>query len=210
MSDTRPFDPALFAPGAVAAETEAVNAQLIALMSGQPDWWVVGAETVRTARRRGGNPFPPPVFSSRARTIRIRGQAGNEVPLRIIAPAEPRGIYLHLHGGGWVLGGADLQDPLLERIADATSLACVSVEYRLAPEHPYPAAPDDCESAAVGHESLSKPAHGICPWAASCSGREWAVQCPPGQLPTVVAPSGVVVHTSGWLPPLWPPLASYW
>ena len=79
----------------------------------------------------------------------ISGKDGNEIPLRIIAPANPRGVYLHIHGGGWVLGGADLQDPMLERIADNAGLAVVSVEYRLAPEHPYPAGPDDCEAAAV-------------------------------------------------------------
>ena len=41
----------------------------------------------------------------------------------MIAPANPRGIYLHIHGGGWVLGGADMQDPMLERIADNTGQA---------------------------------------------------------------------------------------
>jgi acetyl esterase/lipase len=87
-------------------------------------------------------------MSPRARTIVIAGKDGNEIPLRVIAPANPRGIYLHIHGGGWVLGGADMQDPMLERIADSTGQAVVSVEYRLAPEHPYPAGPDDCESAA--------------------------------------------------------------
>ena len=79
----------------------------------------------------------------------ITGKDGNAIPLRVIAPAQPRGIYLHLHGGGWVLGGADMQDPMLERIADNTRQAVVGVEYRLAPEHPYPAGPDDCEAAAA-------------------------------------------------------------
>jgi acetyl esterase/lipase len=88
-------------------------------------------------------------MSDRARTIIISGRDGNEIPLRVIAPASPRGIYLHIHGGGWVLGGADMQDPMLERIADNTGQAVVSVEYRLAPEHPYPAGPDDCEDAAA-------------------------------------------------------------
>jgi acetyl esterase/lipase len=35
----------------------------------------------------------------------ITGKDGNQIPLRVIAPAQPRGVYLHLHGGGWVLGG---------------------------------------------------------------------------------------------------------
>jgi len=48
-----------------------------------------------------------------------------------------------------VLGAADMQDPMLERVNEKAGLACVSVEYRLAPENPYPAPPDDCESAAL-------------------------------------------------------------
>ena len=67
----------------------------------------------------------------------------------MIAPPKPTGVYLHIHGGGWVLGAADQQDPMLERISAGTGMACVSVEYRLAPEHPYPAGPDDCEAAAL-------------------------------------------------------------
>jgi len=146
---TNPLDPALFHPDAVAGETRLTNETLIKLMTGAPEWWVLGAEATRVARRRGEGPFPAPVMSPRARMRTITGKDGNEIPLRIIAPDNPRGVYLHIHGGGWVLGGADLQDPILERIADNTGLAVVSVEYRLAPEHPYPAGPDDCEQAAV-------------------------------------------------------------
>jgi acetyl esterase len=149
MTDTRPFDPALFRDAAIDAETSILNGQMIQLLTGQPEWWVIGAETARAARRRGEGPFPAPVMSSRARTLTITGRDGNTIPLRVIAPAQPRGIHLHLHGGGWVLGGADMQDPMLERIADTTGQAVVAVEYRLAPEHPYPAGPDDCEAAAV-------------------------------------------------------------
>ena len=143
------LDPAWFRPDAVSRETRAVNESMIKVLTGMPEWWIAGAAAARAARRRGDGPFPPPVFSQRARTRMISGKDGNEIPLRIIAPDNPLGVYLHIHGGGWVLGAADLQDAMLERIADNTGLAVVSVEYRLAPEHPYPAGPDDCESAAV-------------------------------------------------------------
>jgi len=149
MTDTRPFDPALFAEAAIDAETAKLNAEMIRLLADQPEWWITGAEAFRAMRRRGEGPFPAPVMSSRARTLTITGRNGNKIELRVIAPARPRGIYLHLHGGGWVLGGADMQDPMLERIADNTGQAVVGVEYRLAPEHPYPAGPDDCEAAAA-------------------------------------------------------------
>jgi acetyl esterase len=149
MTETRPFDPALFGEAAIDAETANMNAAMIELLTGQPEWWVTGPQVFRAARRRGEGPFPAPVMSPRARTITITGKDGHQIPLRVIAPAQPRGIYLHLHGGGWVLGGADMQDPMLERIADNTGQAIVAPEYRLAPEHPYPAGPDDCEAAAV-------------------------------------------------------------
>jgi acetyl esterase/lipase len=148
MSD-HPLRPALFRPEAIAEDTARLNEGIVALMTGLPDWWNVGAEATREARRQGRGPFPAPVKSPRARTIPITGRDGNEIPLRVIAPDAPRGVYLHIHGGGWVLGAADAQDPMLEHIADTTGLAVVSVEYRLAPEHPYPAGPDDCESAAA-------------------------------------------------------------
>jgi len=149
MSGTRPFDPALFRDAAIDRETASLNTQMIELLTGQPEWWITGAQEARAAGRRGEGPFPTPVFSDRARIITITGKDGHLIPLRVISPAQPRGIYLHLHGGGWVLGGADMQDPMLERVADNTGQAVVAVEYRLAPEHPYPAGPDDCEEAAV-------------------------------------------------------------
>jgi acetyl esterase len=148
MSDN-PLRPAVFRPDAIAADTAQFNDAVISLMTGLPEWWNVGAEATRAARREGRGPFPPIIKSPRARTIVIPGRNGNEIPLRIIAPAQVRGVYLHIHGGGWVLGSAEQQDPMLERIADNTGLAVVSVEYRLAPENPYPAGPDDCEFAAA-------------------------------------------------------------
>ncbi len=144
-----PFAPELFRPQAIAEETRAFNQKLIDLMTGTPNWWEVGAPAFRSAERRGEPPFQLAPKSERARTLNIAGQGGHQIALRIIAPDRPQGVYLHMHPGGVVLGGADQHDPMLERIVRNTGMACVSVEYRLAPEHPYPAAWDDCESAAV-------------------------------------------------------------
>ena len=76
----------------------------------------------------------------------IAGTAG-EIPVRVFLPERPRGAYLHIHGGGWVLGSEKAQDPMLRRIANEAEVAVVSVGYRLAPEHPYPAGLDDCVAA---------------------------------------------------------------
>lgn len=129
-------------------ETRAFNAQLERAMASLPPIETVPPEATRRARREGRGIFPPPVFLDQARTIRVPGRSG-EIPLRVLEPPDPQGAYLHLHGGGFVLGAADEQDPLLWELACGARLTVVSVEYRLAPEHPYPAGPDDCEDAAL-------------------------------------------------------------
>ena len=144
-----PLDPGLFRADAVAEQTRRFNEAIIKALTPMPNWWDVGAQATRDARSRGDGPFPLAPKSARARTIAIEGKGGVRVPLRIVAPENPRGVYLHIHGGGMVLGAADLQDGMLERVNEKAGLACVSVEYRLAPENPYPAPTDDCESAAL-------------------------------------------------------------
>ncbi|KLV03597.1 hypothetical protein ABT56_18540 [Photobacterium aquae] len=73
----------------------------------------------------------------------------NAVPCRIYQPApdEPRPVILFLHGGGHMCGGNDVYDPIARRIAFHTCHTLVSIDYRLAPEHPYPAGLDDCQHA---------------------------------------------------------------
>lgn len=160
----KPFDPELFQPAAISDETRTFNDTLIKTFSSMGNWWEIGVETVREARARGEGPFPMPPKSERARTLMIEGRGGRKVPLRVVVPAvpavpamnKPTGVYLHIHGGGWVLGAADFQDAMLERIANNSGMACASVEYRLAPENPYPAGPDDCEAAALWLAKNSK------------------------------------------------------
>ena len=146
MSDA--IDPLLFGDEAIPADTRQINEAIVKAMTPMPEWWDVGVAKVRAARARGEGVFPAAAKSERARWIEIDGPK-QKIPLRVIAPDNPRGVYLHIHGGGHVLGAADQQDRMLERIADETRLTAISVEYRLAPEHPFPAGPDDCEAAAL-------------------------------------------------------------
>ena len=138
-----PFDPATYGEAAVAPETRAFNAAFRAELREAAQAARTGPEErqERDAARRRDRRAPS--------TAPYRGAAGARSALHIVAPENPRGAYLHLHGGGLVFGSADGQDTMLERIADATGLACVSVDYRLAPAHPWPAAWDDCEDAAL-------------------------------------------------------------
>jgi acetyl esterase len=144
-----PLDPALFRPEAISPETRAANEVFRKAMSGVPDWWDIGAPAYRAIVAAGRGPFPPPAKSERARTIQIDGKGGHKISLRIIAPERAKGVYMHIHGGGCVFGSPETADPMLERMLQTTGMACASVEYRLAPENPYPAGWDDCESAAV-------------------------------------------------------------
>src|SRR3984957_11914022 len=82
---------------------------------------------------------------------RIAQADGREVPVRIITPGEgqARAAYLEVHGGGFYLGSAVRSDTRNALLADAPGLAGGGAAYRLAPAHPWPAAPDDCETAAL-------------------------------------------------------------
>ena len=137
------IDPAQFSPAAVSDETRAFNAALAERSQG-PGLAETGLDEMRSGRM-----FPKPPPSPRAIDRTIPGPDGAPLAVRIIAPENPVGAYLHLHMGGLVFGSADGQDARLEQIADRTGLACVSVEYRLAPEHPWPAAWDDSEAAVL-------------------------------------------------------------
>lgn len=143
-------NPPVFSPEAVSEETRAFNEELGRRLSLLPDQWDFPPQVVRERREQGLGPFPPPERSSRAESIVIGGPHG-DIALRILHPQTraAKGAFLHIHGGGWVYGAADLQDTRLEELAERSGQVVVSVDYRLAPEHPYPMGPDDCEAAAL-------------------------------------------------------------
>jgi acetyl esterase len=60
------------------------------------------------------------------------------------AAARPAPMVLYLHGGGWVVGSLEMSDALCRRVVSLTGAVVVSLDYRLAPENPYPAALEDC------------------------------------------------------------------
>ncbi|MCC5950743.1 MAG: alpha/beta hydrolase [Acidimicrobiia bacterium] len=64
-------------------------------------------------------------------------------------PADPIAVYLHIHGGGWCAGSATAADTANVELARTAGVAVVSVDYRLAPEHPWPAPADDVEAVAT-------------------------------------------------------------
>jgi acetyl esterase len=143
-------DPALFRPEAIDAETLAFNKQLEELLSQQKPTHLVPPADTRRAREEGGGTFGKPVLDPGAVERKLPGRDG-DVTVRVITPSDGKvnGVYLDIHGGGWVLGRAHHGDPRNRQIADNAGVAVVSVDYRLAPEDPYPAGPDDCEDAAA-------------------------------------------------------------
>lgn len=78
------------------------------------------------------------------------GVPENPLSARLYRPldaTEPGPLLVYFHGGGWVVGSLESHDFSCRRLADAAGVRILAVEYRLAPEHPFPAAPDDARRA---------------------------------------------------------------
>lgn len=86
---------------------------------------------------------PGPEMAS-VREYPVTAEDGGASTVRVLVPtAAPRGVLVYYHGGGWVIGSVDGYDTLGRQLAEATNMIVVLPEYRLAPEHPYPAANHD-------------------------------------------------------------------
>ncbi|MBI91590.1 MAG: hypothetical protein CME05_00050 [Gemmatimonadaceae bacterium] len=89
----------------------------------------------------------PPIYQTEDRPV--PGPAG-DIPVRIFRPretSETMPVLVWYHGGGWVLGSLDLSEVNCRQLANDADCVVVSVDYRLAPEHPFPAAIEDCLAA---------------------------------------------------------------
>lgn len=100
-------------------------------------------------RRAVTQPAPPDV--AEVRDLAAPGPGG-DIPLRLYRPrgssaAQGLPVLVYFHGGGWVIGDRDTHDVLCRELANGSGCAVVSVDYRLAPEHRFPAAADDALAA---------------------------------------------------------------
>jgi len=97
-----------------------------------------------TRRVSAGDPVP----IGRVEDRMIPGPNG-EIPIRIYTPegTVPFGVLVYFHGGGWVVGNIEMTDQPCRMITKAAGCVTVSVDYRLAPEHRFPAGPEDCYAA---------------------------------------------------------------
>ena len=109
------------------------------------------------------NPRPPFRKSDRVaiRDETIKGAAGQDMLVRVYEPTDGpvsgRPALLWIHGGGYVMGHPDYDDNLCQTFAEEAGCVVFSPDYRLAPEHPFPAGLEDCYSALVWlHESAAR------------------------------------------------------
>jgi acetyl esterase len=157
---------------------------------------------LRAALASGGGPMPADLEAYRANYLRtslelggaaepIAGSEDVVVPradggrvaarvVRPLTPAEPLGALVWFHGGGWIAGDLDSFDHVVRALANASGALCVSVDYRLAPEHPFPAAVDDARAAVrwatgAGAEQLGFDAARVCVGGDSAGGALAAV-----------------------------------
>jgi acetyl esterase len=110
------------------------------------------AEDLRAVLAASAFEAPPPDPIARVEHHVAPGADGMGVVVRVYWPSDDRALrpgVLFFHGGGWVIGDLDTHDGLCRRMANEVDAVVVSVDYRRAPEHKYPAAAEDCYSALV-------------------------------------------------------------
>ena len=135
----------VFSIKTISNDINEMNEKIRSIISNAPPSHEIPYEILRQIRKDGGGILPNQIKSKLAKNKII--QYNNlTVEIREFSIKDPKFIYLHIHGGGWCLGSADAQDQELLEISKSLHCTVISIEYRLAPENPYPAAVDDCEA----------------------------------------------------------------
>ena len=112
--------------------------EMPALSSGSPD---DGRALVAAGRPKLG--LGPDLAD--VRDLTVPGRSG-AIPARLLVPTDALdAVIVYVHGGGWVLGALDDYDTYLRSLADRSGCTVLAVDYRLAPEHRFPAGLEDCE-----------------------------------------------------------------
>jgi|JI10StandDraft_1071094.scaffolds.fasta_scaffold106312_3 acetyl esterase len=119
--------------------------------SPMPKLWEVPAPQGREMYRMMASALEPPAVSiGKIENITMPGPAG-PLRLRVYTPVADGGAALptlvYFHGGGWVIGDLDTHDALCRNLTNETGARVIAVDYRLAPEHRFPGAVDDCFAA---------------------------------------------------------------
>lgn len=115
----------------------------------RPSFHLLSPEQARAQLRATAAAAPKPAgLPDLAEVVneKVRGPHG-DIAIRRYFPADARGTCIYLHSGGWVIGDLDFADTTCRRLAGAIGAEVISVDYRLAPEHPYPQPLDDCWAA---------------------------------------------------------------
>jgi acetyl esterase len=141
------IDPKVFLPASISKATAEFNQGIHEIISAVPPTYTQPPQQTRDDREAGKGLWPA-IKLDVVQDWSAPGPEG-DVPLRVYIPETVKGVYLHIHGGGFMLGRAHQSDVGLVKLADECQLVTCSVDYRLAPEDPYPAGPDDCETAAL-------------------------------------------------------------
>ena len=115
-----------------------------AALGARPVYEVPVADSRRLAEERAPLQFGAVEEIEAVRDVRVPGPAG-PIGTRLYTPASPTPlpVLVYFHGGGWVMGSLDTHDGLCRSLANRTPCVVASVDYRMAPEHRFPAAADD-------------------------------------------------------------------
>ncbi len=111
--------------------------------AGQPRLYTLSAQDARAAAAAGNAMIPPGPEIAEVRDLRVPVRDG-DIGARLYEPDDAPATIVWFHGGGWVLADLESHDAMCRILADASGCRVVSIDYRLAPEHPFPTPLDDC------------------------------------------------------------------